>query len=666
MEKKEFTYGGLRVLNKVDWRLTGVYGEPVRTRRHLTWDLLRFLARDSTTPWCVIGDLNNIVRHEDKRGGRRYPQNLIDGFQQALNDCRLQDMELIGHPFTWEKGRGTTAWVEVRLDRALVNAQWAQVFSLASLFNLELSSSDHCPLLLEPVVVHNGVPNRKFKMENAWFKEPVCLEIIRDCWQLAREANFSEKLLLCADKLSVWGKEVTGNFKVKIRRYKSELKNLKSKRDSDSVQRYSEVKKELFKVLDQREAFWKQRSKQLWLKEGDQNSSYFHKMATTRKRQNCIDRLRDNHGNWVDWDNDFVHSELRQVVTVEEVKKAVFQMHPDKSPGPDGMTPAFYQKCWSIVGSDVVKVVQKFFETGEFEEGCGDANIVLIPKKKNPEDMTQLRPIALCNVIYKIITKVLVNRMKPFMDFIVADTQSAFIPGHLISDNVLISFEVLHYLKRKRKGKEGFMALKLDMSKAYDRIEWKFLEAMLGKLGFENWCIRLLMKCVSSARYTVTHGGCEMGPILPSRGIRQGDPLSPYLFILCAEGLTALIHRFESRGLLHGCKVANGAPRISHMLFADDSYLYCKATNAEATRIQEVLQKFEAASGQKVNFSKSSIFFSTNTALAIRNDISNFLGMTIAGENNLYLGLPSTMSRNKTAVLGFLKERVRKRIQGWV
>uniref|UniRef100_A0A803PJ09 Reverse transcriptase domain-containing protein n=1 Tax=Cannabis sativa TaxID=3483 RepID=A0A803PJ09_CANSA len=683
---------------KGHWRLTGVYGELVRARRHQTWELLRFLARDSNLPWCVIGDLNNIVRHEDKRGGRRYPQHLIDGFQQVLNDCRLQDLELIGHPFTWEKGRGTSAWVEVRLDRALVNSQWAQVFSLASLFNLEFSSSDHCPLFLEPKVVQTFVANRKFKIENAWFKEPVCFEIIRDCWQIAGNAKFSDKLLLCADKLSVWGKDVTGNFKLRIRKLKSDLKSLKSKRDAHSIQRYSEIKKELFKVIDQREAFWKQRSKQIWLKEGDQNSSYFHKMATTRKRQNNIERLKDDQGNWVDWDNglqtvvtnyfnslfqsantscqevidcvrnstpDGAHSKFRQTVTEEEVKKTVFQMHPDKSLGPDGMTPAFYQKCWSIVGNDVVKVVKKFFDTREFEEGCGDAHIVLIPKKKNPEDMTQLRPIALCNVVYKIITKVLVNRMKPFMDLIVSDTQSAFIPGRLISDNVLISFEVLHYLKRKRKGKEGFMALKLEMSKAYDRIEWKFLEEILHKIGFDTWWIRLLMKCVTLARYIVTHGGREMGPISPSRGIRQGDPLSPYLFILCAEGLTTLIHRFEERGLLHGCNVANGVPRISHMLFADDSYLYCKATSPEATRIQEVLGKFEAASGQKVNFSKSSIFFSTNTVLATRMDISNFLGMTIAGENSLSLGLPSTISRNKSAVLGFLKERVRKRIQGW-
>uniref|UniRef100_A0A803PV44 Reverse transcriptase domain-containing protein n=1 Tax=Cannabis sativa TaxID=3483 RepID=A0A803PV44_CANSA len=259
----------------------------------------------------------------------------------------------------------------------------------------------------------------------------------------------------------------------------------------------------------------------------------------------------------------------------------------------------------------------------------------------------------------------MVNRMKPFIDTIISANQRAFIPGHLISDNILVSFEILHYLRRKRKGKDGYMTLKLDMSKAYDRVDWSFLEAMLRKLGFANHWVQLILNCVSSASYKVIHGAHEIGPILPTGGIRQGDPLSPYLFILCAEGFSAFLRKYENRGWLHGCKVANGAPRISHMLFADDNYLNSKATYEEAHRIKEVLQKFELASGQRVNFANSSIFFSANTTDDNKERIVELLGVPIALEGSMYLGLPSSMGRNKMAALSYLKEKLRKQLQSW-
>ncbi|XP_030505125.2 uncharacterized protein LOC115720103 [Cannabis sativa] len=680
------------------WRITGVYGEPNRAQRDQTWTLLKTLARNSTLPWCVIGDLNNILSQEDKKGGRPYPQWLLQGFQSCLDECSLEDLDLLGYPFTWERGRGTGEWVEVRLDRAMITNSWRILLPEATLTNSEASTSDHCPLFLEPIVRTSFRTPRRFRFENAWLSEPMCYQLVKDCWETQSNASTSGKISLCADGLARWGKEITGDFKSRIQQCKTTMSILKPKMDDVSVQQYTEARNRLFEILEQRETFWKQRAKQFWLKGGDKNSKYFHKTASSRKQHNTILQLKDDHGNWVDWNNGlanvinsyfnsifstgnthcqevidsvsvivpiFANEELSKSVSEEEVRKAIFQMHPDKSPGPDGMTQAFYQRCWQIVKGDVTQMVQHFFQNGVLEDECGEANIVLIPKKKNPQHMRDLRPIALCNVLYKVITKVMTNRMKLFMDAIIADSQSAFVLGRLISDNVLVSFEVLHYLKRQRKGKTGFMALKLDMSKVYDRIEWPFLEAMLRKMGFvENW-IHLIMTCVSTAKYKIIHDAYEFGPIYPSRGIRQGDPLSLYLFIICAEGLSSLLYKYERNGWIHGCKVANGAPRISHMLFADDSYLYYKATLQEAQRIQELVHKFECASGQQVNFTKSSIFFSINTDLVIQTQICNYLHMVVAEEGSFSLGLPSTMNRNKTSVLGFLRDKVKKRLQSW-
>uniref|UniRef100_A0A803QS69 Reverse transcriptase domain-containing protein n=1 Tax=Cannabis sativa TaxID=3483 RepID=A0A803QS69_CANSA len=339
-------------------------------------------------------------------------------------------------------------------------------------------------------------------------------------------------------------------------------------------------------------------------------------------------------------------------------------MHHDKSPGPDGMNPKFFHKYWHIVGNDVVSSVKDFFRT-ELMPAVQNTNIVLIPKKKKPDMMSELRPISLCNVVAKIITKVLTNRMKGLLSEVISVNQIAFIPGRLITDNIMVSFEILHYLKRKQVGKDGYMALKLDMSKAYDRVDWNFLCVMLSRLGFAEKWVRLIYGCLSTVQYNVVSSGYTLGPIVPSRGLRQGDPISPYLFLVCAEGLSALMRRYEERKWIHGCKVANGASVVSHMLFADDSFLYCKATHEEVSHIIHLLDSFAKASGQRVNFYKSTVFYSSNTTPIVRNSICQRLGIHEVDDRSKYLGLPSTIGRNRKAIFSYLSDKVQKRIQSW-
>lgn len=237
-------------------------------------------------------------------------------------------------------------------------------------------------------------------------------------------------------------------------------------------------------------------------------------------------------------------------------------MHSDKSLNPDGFNSGFYKNYWDVVGGDVVWVVRQFLMTGEFPDQLSDTNICLILKKSKPENMGDLRPISLCNVIYKVVSKVLANRMKMVLTNLISDMQSAFLPGRLITDNIMISYEIMNYWK-KNSGKNGFMAIKLGTSKAYDRVEWGFLQAVMKKMGYKEHIINLVMKCMRSVSNKIVSGGHEMGPIIPRRGLHQGDPLSLYLFILCAEDFSMLIKDDRIRG----CKIARGAPTISHMLF---------------------------------------------------------------------------------------------------
>jgi hypothetical protein len=279
--------------------------------------------------------------------------------------------------------------------------------------------------------------------------------------------------------------------------------------------------------------------------------------------------------------------------------------------------------------------------------------------------MKDLRPISLCNVLYKIVSKVLANRLKSCLDKLVSQEQSAFVEGRSILDNALIAIEVIHAMKRKTKGHRGELALKIDISKAYDKVDWGFLRGMLVRMGFAEQWIQWMMMCVSSVNYSVLMNFDKVGPITPGRGLRQGDPLSPYLFILVAEGLTALIHQVVHRGDIHGVRICRGAPEVSHLLFADDCFLFCRANVAEVNQLLSILHTYEQASGQEINLSKSEVFISRNMSQAEQEDLAGILGVRHVLGTGIYLGLPSMIGRNKKAIFSYIKDRIWKKINSW-
>ena len=194
-------------------------------------------------------------------------------------------------------------------------------------------------------------------------------------------------------------------------------------------------------------------------------------------------------------------------------------------------------------------------------------HIVLIPKKNNPSMVTDFCPISLCNVLYTIVSKVLANRLKLILPAIISQNQSAFIPGRLILDNTLAAYETLHTMHSRMWGKMGYMAIKLVMRKAYDRVEWCFLEKVMIKMGFERRWVNLIMTCILSVRYAVIVNGSPVGDIRPTRGIRQRDPLSPYLFLLIAEVLSSQLYHAASEGRLIEVPTSLRGPWINHLFF---------------------------------------------------------------------------------------------------
>lgn len=257
---------------------------------------------------------------------------------------------------------------------------------------------------------------------------------------------------------------------------------------------------------------------------------------------------------------------------IEEFHAALFSMDPNKSPGSDGLKLTFYRKFWDLCGHDIFVSCCQWLESGTFPSSLNDTNIVLIPKCDNPVAMKDRRLISLCNVIYKIMSKVLANRPKQILPKCIYETQSAFVEGISILDNALVTFEIIHHMKCKTKRKNGDVALKIDIRKAYDKVDWGYLRAVMERMGFHDTWIRWIMLCVESVNYSVLVNQELVGPIIPGRAIRQGDPLSPYLFILCAEDLSNLIQHAERRGDLYGAKICRGAPTVTHLVFADDCF----------------------------------------------------------------------------------------------
>lgn len=197
--------------------------------------------------------------------------------------------------------------------------------------------------------------------------------------------------------------------------------------------------------------------------------------------------------------NDFLCSSF----STEEVKKVTFELGSEKALCPNGMPRFFFQKFLDVVGKDVTEAVLEVLNSGASLDNWNNTIITLLPKISEPLMVKEFRPISLSNFCYKIVARAFTNRLRSIIDAVIDETQCAFVLGRLITDNILIGFECMHWIQNHRNYKKGYTALKLDMSKAYDRIEWDFLEAIMVKLGFNGRWVENIMRCVKSISYIV-------------------------------------------------------------------------------------------------------------------------------------------------------------------
>ncbi|XP_027098892.2 uncharacterized protein [Coffea arabica] len=643
----------------------------VEERRELWSNLVA--DKPSSLPWCIGGDFNVIMAPHEKRGGR--PFAVAEGveFMSFLEEAGVFDVGFSGPSFTWCNNRRGRARVSKRLDRLLVNAKCLDFSAAISVVHLARHPSNHAPLKISFASLSDNKP-RPFRFLNVWTTKPDLLEVIRHAW--GQEASGSPLRVLCSKLLAarraiqVWNKQCFGNVIDAVREAEQTVQRAEEAVDhDDSEAGQVELRKaqaELRYALSIEEQYWSQKARVKWLRSGDRNSRYFHAVVRQRRAQGLIHRIKKSNGDWVDTDaeiaseaityfsnlfagpleaaSDMLHLIPPLITTedncmfeaapnIEEVHQVVRAMDGDSAAGPDGFTGKFYTFAWEVIAQDVYNAVLSFFYGAELPRFVTSTSIVLLPKVSNPQDLSQFRPISLCNFFNKLLSRILADRVAGVLPRIISPQQSGFVKGRNISENYLLAQEVVVGIGKKARG--GNVVLKLDMSKAYDRVSWLHIIGVLRRFGFGE------------------------------RFIDMGDPLSPTLFIIAAEVLSRGLNALMVQSGFLGFKVPYGCPSITHLAFADDVLIFANGSSSSLKDIMQVLEMYQRCSGQLISAQKNGYLVHPSLSLARRRVIERVTGFTWQPFPIRYLGFPLYFGRCKSSYYAAVGQSILGRVLSW-
>ncbi|XP_043696713.1 uncharacterized protein LOC122647354 [Telopea speciosissima] len=348
-------------------------------------------------------------------------------------------------------------------------------------------------------------------------------------------------------------------------------------------------------------------------------------------------------------------------VNGEEIRRVVLSLKDSKAPGPDGFGAGFYKHSWEVIGEELTNAVQWFIANSFMPHSINATFITLVPKYGDVSTFAGFWPIALCNLLYKIITKIPSNRIQHVIGSVVSHNQSAFIKGRSIVDNILVCHDIVRGIEQKATSPTA--VLKVDLHKAYDSLSRKFLFDVMGRMGFSDKFIGWVKACVTTPMFSVLINGSPAGFFGGGRGIRQGDPLSPYLFTLAMEAFSGIMRRLEIDGqikLLPRCKSFH----LSHIIFTDDLMIFVKGNRDSISASLGRLDEFAALSGLQLNRSKSSIILGGLTQASSL----ELLDLTGFSETKLpirYLGVPLVSGRLSMKDCSPILDLVRRKLEGW-
>ncbi|XP_057774811.1 uncharacterized protein LOC130993790 [Salvia miltiorrhiza] len=628
-------------------------------------------------------------------------------FGAFIDGTRFIESPTEGLRFTWSGRRLFPHHMESVLDRALFSQEFADIWDSVVTSALPRLSSDHSPLVLQCRKVL-PLQRRHFRFLNMWVLHPTFLDMVSDSWSAQTTASFPivnvmlklKNLRAC---FRVWNREVFGNVDSSVRRLQNQLMDVQ-KRISEIGYTESlfddeiKLQAELNGTLTQKNSLLQQKSRITWLHDGDRNTKFFHRVVKFKKRNGPITRLNIdgtdvyeprtieqhivNHFATLFTDDgsplaDSVEIEAfsTHAVTDEqnnllvripgegEIMATVFGMDANSAPGPGGFSGMFFQTCWGIIKSDVIIVVQTFFRHSYLPNGCNSNTMILIPKKDTVDSVSDLRPIVLSNFFFKIISKIMAARLSVVAAAHVSPNQFGFISGRNIHDCIMLSSEGFNCMQRTNRGLN--MACKIDIRKAFDTIRWGFIVQVLRATGYHEDFIRWVQIIFTSARISILYNGNLSGYFACSRGVRQGDPLSPILFGIAEDVLSNIFQSCVESSHLIPMGFSRTTNFPTHLFYADDIILFCKATVQNARKIQEIINYYGSISGQICSSEKSNIFFARRVPTDRRRAIQRALHFSIGCLPTSYLGVPIFIGRRRKAFFLPIYDRIVQKFARW-
>jgi len=562
--------------------------------------------------------------------------------------------------------------------------------------------SDHCPLVLA-VDIQNWGP-KPVRMLKCWADFPGYDSFVQDTWsslQISGWGSFvlKEKLKLLKLALKDWHQRHAQNLSARISSLKKNIASLDLKGESDvlsdgEILALHGLSEELFSLSRVNSSICWQQSRAQWLKEGDANSKFFHRIMSSRRSRNAIpfflvtgalvegvENVRNavfthfraqfqptlNHRpsmEGLDFCTLPYHegASLVRPFTMEEVKAAVWDVDSFKCPRPDGITFGFIKDFWDMLKADVMRFLVEFHRNGRLSKGINSTFIALIPKVDNPHRLNDFHPISLVGSLYKILAKVLANRLRSVIGLVISDSQSAFIKSRQILDDILVANEIVD---EARKLQKELLLFKVDFEKAYDTVDWGYLDEVMNKMGFPSLWRKWIKECVGTAKASVLVNGSPTDEFPLARGLRQGDPLSPFLFLLAAEGFNVLMECLSQNNLFSGYQVgSNAETTVSHLQFADDTLILGDKSWVNVRAMRATLLLFQSLSGLKVNFSKSYLV-GVNVASSWLAEAAMVLSCKVGSIPFVYLGMPIGGTTRRLSFWEPLLNRIKAKLSGW-